>query len=112
MPSHHKDVPTGESNVPLAGRGFRSEMERQLLEIQDAFAAFVDDAERQRQDAEGRLREAARLKRDTEDRLRTVEKEKQDLEDQLRKGAGQLRKLQKTPVARIVRFFRRLNPSR
>ena len=85
-------------------------MERQLLEIQDAFAAFVDDAERQKHDAEGRLREAARTKADMEDRLRTIERQKQELEDQLRETAGQLRKLQKTPAMRIVRFFRRLNP--
>jgi septal ring factor EnvC (AmiA/AmiB activator) len=105
MPSHRNDVRTAESNVPPAGCGFKSEMERQLLEIQDAFAAFVDDAE-------GRLREAARMKADMEDRLRTNEKQKQDLEDQLRETAGQLRKFQKTPAIRIVRFFRRLIPSR
>ena len=85
-------------------------MERQLLEIQDAFAAFVDDAERQRLDAEGRLREAERQKKDMEDRLRTIERQKHEAEDQLRETAGQLRKLQKTPAVRIVRFFRRLNP--
>ncbi len=85
-------------------------MERQLLEIQDAFCEFVDDTERQKQDAEGRLREAERQKKDTEDRLRTVERQKQDVEDQLREAALQLRKLQRTPAVRIVRFFRRLNP--
>ena len=101
-----------ESNVPPAGRGFRSEMERQLLEIQDAFAAFVDDAERQRLEAEARLREAERQKKDMEDRLRTIERQKHEAEDQLREAAGQLRRLQKTLAVRIVRFFRRLNPSR
>jgi predicted nucleic acid-binding Zn-ribbon protein len=80
-------------------------MERQLLEIQDAFSAFVDDVDRQRQDAE-------RQKKDAEDRLRTIERQKQELEDQLRQVAGQLRKLQKTPTARIVRFFGKLNPVR
>lgn len=112
MPSHRKDARTGELNVPPAGCGFRSEMERQLLEIQDAFAAFVDDAERQKHDAEARLREAVRMKADMEDRLQTIGKEKQDLEDQLREAAGQLRKFQKSPPMRIVRFFRRLIPSR
>jgi chromosome segregation ATPase len=112
MPSHRPDVRTGKSNVPLAGRSFRFEMERQLLEIQDAFAAFVDDTERQRLDAEGRLREAERQKRDTEDRLRTIERQKQEVEDQLREAAWRLRKLQKTPAARIARFFGRLNPLR
>jgi hypothetical protein len=94
MPSYRQDAPIGKSNARAAGRDFRSEIECQLLEIQDAFCAFVDDAERQRQDTEGRLREA------------------QDVEDQLREAAWQLRKLQKTLPVRIVRFFRRLNPSR
>jgi hypothetical protein len=80
-------------------------MERQLLEIQDAFAAFADDKERQRQDAEGRVREAERQKNETEDRLRVVE-------DQLRETARQLRKLRKTPAVRIVRFFGKLNSLR
>src|SRR5271156_1094626 len=98
MPSYRPDARIGKSNARAAGRDFRSEIERQLLEIQDAFCAFVDDAERQRQDTEGRLREA--------------ERQKQDVEDQLREAAWQLRKLQKTLPVRIVRFFRRLNPSR
>ncbi|MGA8583055.1 MAG: hypothetical protein WB715_04335 [Roseiarcus sp.] len=101
----------GKPNAPVAGI-FRSEIERQLLEIQDAFSAFVDDAERQKQDAEGRLREAEQQKKDAEDRLRTIERQKQDVEAQLREAAWQLRKLQKTLPVRIVRFFRRLNPSR
>ena len=100
--------PIGKSNARAAGRDFRSEIERQLLEIQDAFCAFVDDAERQKQDTEGRLREAEQQKKDTEDRLRTIERQKQDVEDQLREAAWQLRKLQKTLPVRIVRFFRRL----
>jgi chromosome segregation ATPase len=112
MPSYRPDAPIGKSNARAAGRDFRSEIERQLLEIQDAFCAFVDDAERQRQDAEGRLREAERQKRDTEDRLRTIESQKQEVEDQLREAAWRLRKLQKTPAARIARFFGRLNPLR
>ena len=112
MPSYRPNAPIGKSNARAAGREFRSEIERQLLEIQDAFCAFVDDAERQRQDTEGRLREAEQQKKDTEDRLRTIERQKQDVEDQLREAAWQLRKLQKTLPVRIVRFFRRLNPSR
>lgn len=90
----------------MAGPSFRSEIERQLLEIQDAFGVFVDDAERQThralQDAEDRLREMERQKRDIEDRLNMVERQKQDAEDQLRK-------LKKTPAVRIIRFIIRLN---
>ena len=84
-------------------------MERQLLEIQDAFNTFVDDSQRQKLDAEGRLREMERQRMDTEDRLRTVERQKEDLEHHLLEAAL---KLQKTPVARFVRFLRRLNPLR
>lgn len=73
-------------------------MERQLLEIQDAFGAFVDDADLQRQDAERRIE-------DTEHRLRTIERQKQELEDQLREAARQLRILRKSPAVRIARFF-------
>jgi hypothetical protein len=101
--SQGPEVRTGKSDLPTGDRSFRSEMEHQLLEIQDAFCAFADDADRQRQDAE-------RQKKDAEDRLRTIERQKQELEDQLRQAAGQLRKLQKTPTARIVRFFGKLNP--
>ena len=46
---------------------------------------------------------------DTEDRLRTVERQKEDLEHHLLEAAL---KLQKTPVARFVRFLRGLNPLR
>src|SRR5271166_3486078 len=105
MPLQRPDVETGKSKVAPAGLGFRSEMERQLLEIQDAFGAFVDDADRQRQDAE-------RRKKDAEDRLRTIERQKQELEDQLREAARQLRILRKSPAVRISRFFSRLNPLR
>jgi chromosome segregation ATPase len=112
MPPHSKDVRTSESNVPPAGRGFRSEMERQLLEIQEAFGVFVEDGERQRLDAEARLREAERQKKDMEDRLRTIEREKLEAEDQLGEARKQLRSLQKTLAVRTVRFFKRLNPSR
>jgi septal ring factor EnvC (AmiA/AmiB activator) len=110
MPSHRPNVSAGKSAVPPVDPVFRAEMERQLLEIQDAFAAFVDDAERQRLEAEARLREAEQQKNDAENRMRTIERQKQDAEDQLREAAGQLRKLQKTRAVRIVRFFRRLNP--
>jgi chromosome segregation ATPase len=87
-------------------------MERQLLEIQDAFCAFVDDTERQRQGAEGRLREAERQKKDTEERLSRIESQKQEVEDQLRETGWQLRKLQTTLAVRIARLFSRLNPLR
>jgi hypothetical protein len=97
-------VPT-KSKIRMAGPSFRSELERQLLEIQDAFGVFVDDAEREthraleeKQDAEDRLREM-------EGRLRIVEREKQDTEDQLRC-------LKKQPAVRIIRFFTSLNPFR
>jgi chromosome segregation ATPase len=105
VPSQRPDVQTGESIIPLPDRGFRSEMERQLLEIQDAFGAFVDDADLQRRDAERRIE-------DTEHRLRTIERQKQELEDQLREAARQLRILRKSPAVRIARFFSRLNPLR
>jgi septal ring factor EnvC (AmiA/AmiB activator) len=103
---------TGKSNVPAPGRVFRSEMERQLLAIQDAFSTAVNDNERQKQDFEDRLRELERQKKDAEDRLRSVERQKQDAEDQLRETARQLRKLQKTLPVRVVRLFKRLNPLR
>ena len=116
MRSRRAGVQMGKPNAPVAGRIFRSEMERQLLEIQDAFCASVDDKEREKQDLEDRLREmqraAERQKRDAEDRLRSIERQKQDVEDQLRETARQLRKLQKTLPVRIIRFFKRLNPLR
>jgi hypothetical protein len=96
---------SGKSEVRVAGPSFRSEIEGQLLEIQDAFCLFVDDAERQSHRALDRLREMARQKRDIEDRLRMVERQKQDAEDQLRT-------LKKTPAVRIIRFLMRLNPLR
>ena len=83
-------------------------MERQLLEIHDAFCAFVNDTER----AMDRLREAEQQKRDIEDRLRIIEQQKQDVEVQLREATWRLRKMQKTLPMRIIRFFTRLNPLR
>jgi predicted nucleic acid-binding Zn-ribbon protein len=80
-------------------------MERQLLEIQKAFCAFVDDTERQRRDAIDRLWDMEWQKKDAEDRLLAIEKQKQDVE-------RQLRKLQKTLAVRFVRFLRRANPLR
>ena len=96
MPPRRQDARIGQSSAQAAGGDFRSEMERQLLEMHEAFGAFVEDTERQRRQAEDRLREA-------DDRLR-------DMENQLREVAGRLRKLQKTPAMRIIRFFKRLNP--
>jgi chromosome segregation ATPase len=98
MPRHRDDARIGQSDAQAAAGNFRSEMERQLLEIHEAFGAFVEDTERQRQQAEDRLREA-------DDRLR-------DMKNQLREAAGQLRRLQKTPTMRFLRFFKRLNPLR
>jgi chromosome segregation ATPase len=116
MRSHPTGVRTGKSSVPAPGGGFRSEMERQLLAIQEAFSNAVNDNERRKQDLEDRLREmereAQRQKKDAEDRIRSIERQKQDLEDQLRETARQLRKLQKTLPLRIIRFFKRLNPLR
>jgi hypothetical protein len=113
MRSEPAGVPTSKSNVPSSGRNFRSEVERQLLAIQEAFSTAVDDNERQKQHLEHRLREmereAERQKKDAEDRLSSTERQKQDVEDQLRKTAWQLRKLQKTLPVRIIRFFGRLN---
>ena len=105
MSSHHKDARSDDSNAPPAEPSFRSEMERQLLEIQDAFAAFADKVERQKLEAETQLREAEPQKSDMEDRLQAVEKQRQETEDRLRK-------LQGTLAVRAIRFFRRLNPSR
>ena len=116
MHSRRAGFQTGKSNVPVPGRIFRWEMECQILAIQDAFCASIDDKEREKQDLEDRLREmereAERQKKDTEDRLRSIERQKQDTEDQLRETARQLRKLQKTLPIWIIRFFRRLNPLR
>jgi chromosome segregation ATPase len=130
MRSHPTGVRTGKSNAPARDHFFRSEMERQLLAIQEAFSTAVNDNERQKQDLEDRLREnereaerqkkdfedrlraIERQKKDAEDRLRAIERQKQDVEDQLREAARQLRKLQKTLPLRIIRFFKRLNPLR
>jgi septal ring factor EnvC (AmiA/AmiB activator) len=98
-------VATGELKTRLAAPGFRSEMEHQLLEIQEAFDRCLDDAERARRDAEDRLREVERQKKEMEDRLRAAE-------DQLRETASRLRKLQKTPVIRMARFLKRLRAAR
>jgi chromosome segregation ATPase len=80
-------------------------MERQLLEIRDAFGVFVDDAERQKQDDQHALREMERQKMDAEDRLRASERQKHALEHQLRK-------LQKTLPVWIIRVLGRLSPLR
>jgi septal ring factor EnvC (AmiA/AmiB activator) len=116
MRSPRVGVPTDKSNAQASGRVFRSEMERQILAIQEAFSESVNDNERRTQSLEDRLRdlerEAERRKRDTEDRLRSVEKQKQDLENQLVETAGQLRKLQKSLPVRVARVFKRLNPLR
>ena len=112
MRSRRAGVSTGKSDVPAQGRVFRSEMERQLLAIQDAFSNAVNDNERRKQDLEERLREAERRRQDAEDRLRSIERQKHDVEDQLRETARQLRKLQKTLPVRIIRLFKRLNPAR
>src|SRR5579871_117858 len=92
-----------EPNVGPTIVSFRAELEHQILEIQDAFCAFTDDLERrgaierQKRDAEDRLREAERRIRNLEDRLYTSENQKQDLERQLRKR-------QKTWWVRVTRF--------
>jgi len=94
----HPTILTGKSKVPLAERRFRSELECQILEIQEAFRAFVSDEERHRHEAEGRFRE--------------IERQKQEAEDQLREAARQLRKLQRSLPVRIMRFFKKLHPVR
>ena len=112
MPSHRPGVPTGKSKVRVAERSFKSEMERQLLEIHDAFGVFVDDTERKTRDLLERLRATEQEKQEAEDRLREMERQKQGVEDQLRELARQLRSLQKTPAMRIIRLIRRSNPFR
>jgi len=107
---------------------FRSEMERQILEINDAFCAYVDDAERRSSDAltreryleerlhsaESRLSEAEQekqdvewRKRDVEDRLVQTERQKREVEEQLLDTAWRLRELQKMPIVRFIRFLSR-----
>ena len=102
----------GEPNVGPTMVRFKAELEHQILEIQDAFCAFITDdletrgaIERQKQDAEDRLREAERRIKNLEGRLKTSENQKQDLE-------RQLRKLQKNLAVRVTRFFKRSNPFR
>jgi septal ring factor EnvC (AmiA/AmiB activator) len=108
-------------------------MERQLLEINGAFCAYVDDAERRSSDAltrehdlEERLRSAeSRLseteqekqdvewrKRDVEDRLVQTERQKRDAEEQLLNTAWRLRELQKMSIVRFARFFSKSVPLR
>jgi hypothetical protein len=87
-------------------------MERQLLEIYDAFGVFVDDTERERRRILERLHATEQQKQDTEDRIREIERQKQVVEDQLREMALQLRKLQKTPATRLIRLVKRSNPFR
>jgi hypothetical protein len=43
-PAHFPPMPKARAKV----QRFRSEMERQILEINDAFCAYVDDAERRK----------------------------------------------------------------
>ena len=105
MRSRPNETPSGKSTIRLAERSFKSELGRQILEIEEAFAAFVRDSEHQARDVEVRLRE-------TEDRLRIIEMQKQEAEDQLREATRQLRKLHKTLPVRISRFFKRLDPMR
>ena len=112
MRSPRAGVSTRKSNVPGPGRVFRSEMERQLLAIQDAFSTAVNDNERRQQDLEDQLRRVEQQKKEAEDRLRSIERQKQDVENQLHETARQLRKLQKTLPVRIIRLFKRLNPLR
>jgi hypothetical protein len=111
---------------------FRSEMERQILEINDAFSAYVDNGERRSdaaltrecdlekrlRSAESRLGEIEREKQDAEwrkrfveDRLVDVERQKRDVEEQLLDTAWRLRELQRTPIVRFVRFLSRSIPS-
>ena len=87
-------------------------MERQLLEILDAFNIFADDSSVKNWTPRADSTRWSGRKMDTEDRLRTVERQKEDLEDHLLETAMKLRKLQKTPVVRFIRFLRRLNPLR
>jgi N-glycosylase/DNA lyase len=112
MRSHPAAFRTGKSEVQPAERHFSLEMERQILEIQEAFELFIGDCERQKRDTENRLRETERQKKDIEDRLRAVERQKQAVEDQLRDAGLQLRKLQETLPARIIRCLRKSNLSR
>jgi chromosome segregation ATPase len=105
MRSRPTGTRSGKSTIRLAERSFKSELERQILEIEEAFGAFVRDSERQALSAEAHLRE-------TEYRLRTTERQKQEAENQLREAKRQLRKLHKTLPVRIIRFFKRLHPMR
>ena len=105
MRSRPTGIRSGKSTIRLAERSFKSELERQILEIEEAFGAFVRDSEQQVLNVETQLRE-------TEDRLRTIERQKQEAEDQLREAKRQLRKLHKTLPVRISRFFKRLDPMR
>jgi chromosome segregation ATPase len=60
--------------------GFRSEMERQILEINEAFNAYVDDAKRRSDDALARESALEKKLRSAESRLAEVEQEIQDSE--------------------------------
>jgi hypothetical protein len=98
-------------------------MERQILEINAAFNAYVDDAALRSDDAlaresdlEKRLRSAESLlgeierekqdverrKREVEGRLVEIERQKRDVEEPLLDTAWRLRELQETPMVRFV----------
>ena len=102
----------GKSKVPVAERSFRSEMERQLLEIYDAFGVFIDDTERERRRILERLHATEQQKQEIEHRIREIEQQKRGVEDQLGEMALQLRKLHKTPAMRLIRLVKRSNPFR
>jgi chromosome segregation ATPase len=103
MRSRPTEILGGKSTIHFAERSFKSELERQILEIEEAFGAFVKDSEHRSRDVEVRLRE-------TEDRLQIMERQKQEAEDQLRETTRQLRKLHKTLPVRVIRFVKRLDP--
>ena len=82
-------------------------MERQILEINVAFNAYVDDASAIESDLEKRLRSAESRLGDIERQKQDVERRKREVEERLLDTARRLRELQKTPMVRVVKLVRR-----
>ena len=82
-------------------------MERQILEINAAFNAYVDDASAIENDLEKRLRSAESRLGEVEREKQDVERQKREVEERLLDTARRLRELQKTPMVRVVRLVRR-----
>ena len=82
-------------------------MEHQILEINAAFNAYVYDASAIENDLEKRLRSAESQLGEVEREWQDVERQKREVEERLLDTARRLRKLQKTPMVRVIELVSR-----